>query len=186
MTTHSIPSRIAAIHYQRGFDIDSLFANLCSRLADDCLKLGGLLQISSGCVAGGVTSVNLVDLRTHKSFDIWEDRGTHASGCRLDEAGLLEAAQAIDAAIRDRVDLLVFNRFGRAESQGRGLVPYFADALEAEIAVLTSVREPYVEAWNQFHDGLAVEFETHLASVVAWATTSAQSSQEYFPQERLV
>ena len=49
-----------------------------------------------------------------------------ARGCRLDERGLLDAEPAIMAAIADRVDLLVINRFGRAESLGRGLLGCFA------------------------------------------------------------
>jgi len=185
METRMNASRLAAIHYEKGSDIDALLVDICRRLAGEGLRLGGLLQISSGGIGGCATSVHLVDLRTRSSFDIWEERGACARGCRLDETGLLEAAHVFDAAIKDRVDMIVFNRFGRAESLGRGLMPYFANAVEADIAVLTSVREPYVEAWRQFHGGLALELETHVASVVSWAVAAARSHMGSSPEEQL-
>lgn len=177
MDTDLNASRIAAIHFQRDFHIDGLLADLCRRLAGDGLKMGGLLQQSSGGAQGYPSSLHLVDLRSRATFDIWEYRGAHAQGCRLDEAGLLDAAHIIDKAIDDRVDLLVINRFGSAESLGRGLLPYFASALEADIAVLTSVREPYVDAWRQFHGGIASEFGTDPAALLAWARAKAPAPQ---------
>lgn len=164
MSTHSL----AAIHYERYFDIDELFIAACRQLAARGLRLGGIVQMSKGGVGGCATSVDLVDLRTGKAFDIWDDRGSCARGCRLDERGLSEAGKNLEKAIDDRVDLLVINRFGRAESLGRGLRRHFAQAMEADIPVLTSVREPYDVAWEEFHCGLAQKLQPNEDSVIAW------------------
>jgi nucleoside-triphosphatase THEP1 len=160
---------LAAITYARGFDIDRQLVDVCADLARDGLKLGGLLQVSTGERGGScATSVHVVDLRTGEPFDIWEDRGPCAKGCRLDEGGLALAEPVIARAISDRVDLLIINRFGRAESLGRGLRRCFESALEAGIPVLTSVREPYDTAWREFHGGLGVELGCEREAVRGW------------------
>jgi hypothetical protein len=162
----SLP-RLAAIHYTRGFDIDRLLIEACAELSARGVRLGGLLQISTGERGGNcAASVHVVDLRTRRSFDIWQDRGPCARGCRLDEGGLADAEVALREAISDRVDLLVVNRFGRAESLGRGLRPIFEEALGSGISVLTAVRRPYDQEWTRFSRGMAVDLPLKLASIV--------------------
>ena len=39
---------LAAIHYDKGFDIDNLLVEVCHELAENGVRLGGLLQISEG------------------------------------------------------------------------------------------------------------------------------------------
>jgi hypothetical protein len=90
----------------------------------------------------------------------------------LDERGLIAAAPAVDVAIAARVDLIIINRFGRAESRGAGLLPSLARAVAEGIPVLTAVREPYVDAWRQFHGGLATDLEPDIDAVVRWCRTT--------------
>jgi hypothetical protein len=149
--------------------LTALLVDVCKRLARRGVRLGGLLQISTGAKARCATTVHVVDLRTNAAFDIWEDRGACARGCRLDERGLAAASQAIDKAIADRVDLVVMNRFGRAESLGGGLLASLASAVAAEMPALTAVRAPYDVAWTKFHGGLAKELPADVVSVTAWA-----------------
>lgn len=160
---------LAAIHYQRGFDIDALVLATCARLRLAGVRVGGLLQTSAGDGACA-TSVQVVDLRSEKAFNIWQPRGPCARGCRLDERGLLDAEPALMSAIAERVHLLVINRFGRAESLGRGLVAVFAAAIEAGVPVLTAVRSPYDEAWGRFHGGLGELLPCEPQSVLAWCS----------------
>ena len=165
-----VPLRLAAISYARGFDIDRLLVAVCKQLSGEGVRLGGLLQISTGAGGGCATTVHVVDLRTNTAFDIWEERGACAKGCRLDERGLADAAVVIEQALADRVDLIVINRFGRAESLGRGLLECFASALLADVPVLTAVRASYDVAWSAFHGGLGMELPADRAAVTAWAS----------------
>ena len=146
---------LTAIKFQRGFNIDAQLTHVCTLLKDNGLTVGGLIQ-ENRC--GDVSGVQLVDIRSQQKFDIWENRGLHASGCRLDESGLLY----------DRVDLVVINRFGRAESEGQGLRDYIAQAVDAGIPVLTGVREPYIEAWQLFHGGMAHELLATDSTMENW------------------
>lgn len=172
-------SGLAAIHYPRGFDIDRLLIDVCAELSTRGVRLGGLLQISTGERGGNcAASVNVVDLRTRRSFDIWQDRGPCARGCRLDEAGLADAEVALREAISDRVDLLIVNRFGRAESLGRGLRPFFEEALAAGVSVLTAVRPPYDHDWNSFTSGMAITLNPASSAIIGWAMRCVRDTDE--------
>lgn len=165
-----VAPQIAAIHYPRGQDIDLLLDRICDDLTVQGARLGGLLQVIEGKHGGNcATSVKVFDLRTRKSFNIWEDRGACAKGCRLNERILMESSSVVEEAITDRVDLLIINRFGRAESEGRGLLDYFSKAALAGIPVLTAVRAPYDEAWRRYHEGSATELPFDHNAACSWA-----------------
>ena len=167
---------LAAIHYQRGFDIDELLFRSCAQLRSVGVRIGGVLQQSSGEQGQCASSVHVVDLRSGKTFNIWEDRGACAVGCRLDERGLVDAEPALMAALADGVDLLIINRFGRAESLGRGLLGCFAAAIEAGVAVLTAVRPPYDQAWYAYHGGSAPDLVPEIQEIIDWALASTTRS----------
>ena len=170
-------SPLAAIHYPKSFHIDWLLSQACSGLSRTGLELGGLLQLSTGGAGGCATSVHAIDLRSGEAFDIWEDRGVCSQGCRLDEQGLVLASAAIERAIEDKVDLIIVNRFGRAESLGRGLLDHVISALDAHIPVLTAVREPYDEAWARFHGGLAADLANNYAAICGWVQRNIRSKR---------
>jgi Protein of unknown function (DUF2478) len=150
--------RLAAVAYERGFDIDGLLSRICLDVRSRGLSVGGLLQSSFGGTGGCAESVVVTDLRSNSVIDIWDRRGKGARGCRLDENGLMEAEPILLAAIAERVDLLIINRFGRAESLGRGMLSIFSRAIDAGVPVLTAVRHPYDAAWHSFHGGMALNW----------------------------
>jgi hypothetical protein len=167
--TLEVPAPLAAICYPRGFDVDRLLVDVCAQAAAAGLQLGGLIQLATGERGGNcAATTHVVDLRTRAAFNIWEDRGACASGCRLDERGLADAEPVIMQAIVDRVDLLVINRFGRAESLGRGLRACFEAAIAADVPVLTAVREPYDVAWNEFHGGIGCGLPPDHVPIINW------------------
>lgn len=159
---------LVAIRYERGFDVDELLLRSCYALRLHGLRLGGVVQRSSGDRGQCATSIHVVDLRSGEAFDIGEARGACARGCRLDERGLIDAESTILASIAEGVDLLVINRFGRAESLGRGLAGCFAAAIDKGVPVLTAVRAPYEDAWGEFHDGLAQALPTDVGAILQW------------------
>jgi hypothetical protein len=174
---HEACAILAAIHYPRGFDVDALLLEVCDALRAHGLRPGGVVQRSSADGGGQcATSLHAVDLRSGAAFDIWEDRGACAHDCRLDERGLVDVEATVMAALAGGLDLLVVNRFGRAESLGRGLVACIVAALDAGVPVLTAVRAPYEDAWRAFHGGLARDLPTDAGRATEWATRAALRS----------
>jgi nucleoside-triphosphatase THEP1 len=159
---------LAAIRYERGTRINQILLEVVARLREEAAEIGGVLQEAERTDDGLCATLNVVDIRFGEKARITEDRGRNARGCKLDPRGLARIGPCIEDAIKADVDLLVINRFGRAESEGRGLLPYVCDAIGAGIPVLTAVREPYIAPWQAFHGGLATDLPPSAESVLAW------------------
>lgn len=157
---------LAAIVYDPDFSIDELVLATAHVLRSEGARLRGVVQENAG--SASCAAMTLVDLATGERFAISQHLGTEARGCRLDPRGLADVAARIDAAVNEDFDLLVLNKFGKAETEGNGLRSTFARAISVGKPVLSSVREPYLEAWSRFHGGLAADLPPRLETVVAW------------------
>ena len=159
---------IAAIHFTKGADIDELLLDIATTLAGTGVRIGGLVQLATGGLALQATSVEVIDLFSDGRYQIWEPRGRWAKGCRLDEDGLAAAETAVIRSIHAGIDLLLLNRFGRAESKGRGLIKCFSEGLAEGVPIITAVREPFDAAWTAFHGGLATALPMETGAVIDW------------------
>jgi hypothetical protein len=160
--------RLAAIGFQTGFRIDDFLRRVADRLRADRVSLGGTLQENTGGGAGLCSAMTLIDLASQRRFLISQDLGPESEGCRLDPHGLSEVGALLDRTLGQHVELLLLNRFGTAEAEGGGLRPVFVRAIDAGIPILTAVRPPYLEAWAEFHGGLAIDLSPDLDRVLAW------------------
>jgi nucleoside-triphosphatase THEP1 len=161
---------LAAIVYDPGFPIDELVLAIARNLRSEGVRLRGVVQENAGTTS--CAAMTLIDLATGERFSISQDLGAEALGCRLDPRGLADVATRVDAAAGGDFDLLILNKFGKAEAEGGGLRSALARAVAAGTPVLSSVREPYLEAWSRFHGGLAAKLPPRLDAVVVWCRCS--------------
>jgi nucleoside-triphosphatase THEP1 len=166
--SHDLAPVLGAIYYERDFDINSILRTVAKSLQVKGVKVGGVLQESEFRPNGCCAQLNIVDIRTGKTERITQDRGRESRGCKLDPRGLAAISHCITDAIDADVDLVIINKFGRAESEGDGLLSCIADALLAGVPILTTVREPYVAAWNLYHGGLAIELLPKIDAILQW------------------
>jgi uncharacterized protein DUF2478 len=160
--------RLAAVTYQAGFQIDNFLTRVADLLRAEHVGLAGVLQENTSAAAGICSEMAVVDLASQTRFRISQDLGSQAAGCRLDARGLADIAALLDRPPTSDVELLILNKFGRAEAEGGGLRPAFIRAIEAGIPVLTAVRTTYAEAWSKFHGRLAVDLAPDFDSVLRW------------------
>lgn len=170
--------RLAAIVYQAGFQIDEFLSRAADLLRGDNVKLGGALQENVRVTGRGCSTMTLVDLASQCRFRISQDLGSQTEGCRLDARGLSEIGAMLDRARIDNVEILVLNKFGKAEKEGGGLRSVFARAVETGIPVITAVRSPYAEAWSEFHGRLAIDLAPDLDAVLGWCRNSVRELRE--------
>jgi hypothetical protein len=88
-------------------------------------------------------------------------------GCRLD-GGVIEAIAAEVEARLPGADLLIVNKFGKLEAQGRGLCPAIALALEMGIPTLVGVNEMNAPHFLAFSDGVAAQVSADLGAILDW------------------
>ena len=166
--------RLAAIIYQAGFRIDDFLIRVANLLRADHIRLGGALQENAPGAADTCSAMTLVEVRSQSRFRISQDLGSQALGCRLDVRGLTEIGALLDRTPAHDVELLILNKFGKAEAEGGGLRSAFVRAMEAGIPVVTAVRTPYAEAWSQFHGRIAIDLTPDFGPVLAWCRDSVR------------
>lgn len=162
------PNRVAAILYRPQDDVDTLLADFAETLVRSGERIGGVVQRNIKDGGGCQVGMQAVDLMTGREVSICQPLGSGATACKLDAAGLAEAAVAVTRAIAADVDLVVINKFSKQEAAGEGLRDELADAIAAGIPVLTAVPEKCLDAWNDFTGGIGTSLLCERAAIDGW------------------
>ncbi|TDL78267.1 DUF2478 domain-containing protein [Palleronia sediminis] len=170
MTEHA---PLAAIRFETG-DIDGLLAGIAATLTGHGLRVRGVLQ-SRGAVGGEChcADMDLTTLGSGRCFRISQPLGNGSRGCRLHPGALAECSSFLETELRAGADLLILNRFGRGESEGRGFRDLIGTAIGLGVPVLTSVRPTYAEAWAAFGCGIACDLPMRRDAVLDWAQATS-------------
>ncbi len=176
MTT-TRPVQLAAVHYETGFPIDDFMMRLGELLRADGIRIGGAIQHNAAGAPDHCSAMALVDLSSGARMKISQDLGSQARGCRLDSGRLAEFGTLLGGKPERDAGLLIFNKFGKSESEGQGLLRNLVQAIESGLAVITAVRPPYDQAWRAFHEGLAVALPPDLDVARRWCHAAVAPSQ---------
>ncbi len=164
---------------QRGV-LDAMLLSIADRLDAEGLRLAGAVQenTSTGPDDGqdGRCDMNLRLLGAGRYICISQRLGAHARGCRLDPGALEEAAAAVERTLADRPHLLIVNKFGKAEMDGRGFRPVIAAALGEGIPVLTAVGRGGLPGFDSFVDGFGTALPFALDPVLDWCRAAVAQS----------
>ncbi len=159
---------IAAIYLEKG-DIDGFLGDVADTLRADGLRVYGALQ-SRGALVGEChcADMDLTTIGSNRVFRISQPLGAGSHGCRLHPGALAECSTFIEREMEQGADLLILNRFGRGESEGRGFRDLIAKALESEVPILTAVRPTYGHALAAFGADLACYLPMQRDAVFTW------------------
>ncbi len=160
--------KLAAVIYGPEDDVDSLLADCADAAARSGERIGGLVQRNVEVGANLSPAMQLIDLMTGRIIGISQPRGRNATGCRLDPAGLAEAASAVTRAIEEGVGLVIVNKFSKQEAAGQGLRGEIALAVGAGVPVLTAVPEKCLDAWSAFAGGESTTLACDDGAIAAW------------------
>lgn len=129
-------------------------------------RVAGLLNPLDG--EGRKIRERVCSLTDGREYEIMYRGDTTAGACLLNPQGLAAASEVMREALDAPPDILVFNKFGHAESEGSGLIDEYAQAVAQGIAVVSLLQEKYVPEWRAFTDQAGVELHD-LAGLAAWA-----------------
>ena len=149
-------------------DTDLVLAGLATTLAARGIRCRGVVQINSTRVDAGPCDMDVRVLPDGAVLRISQDLGPQARGCRLDPAALETAVGLVAASLATGADLLIINKFGKHEAEGRGFRDVIADALAQEIPVLVGLNALNRPAFAAFAEGLAVPLPCEPAALLAW------------------
>ena len=159
-------SDLAALVYNKHQDPDQILRDFAADLNGLGHRAVGLVQARQHCTDAPKLSATLV--HTGEELELFQKLGSCSTGCRLDVGRLLGAGQRIASAIDAGADLLVVNRFGRQEREGKGLSYLVERALSADIPVVIAVPSHRFADWIKFADGMSVKLPCHREALDAW------------------
>lgn len=169
MTIDSHPAPMLALVYGEGVLPDIRIETLAHHWRQQGLRLAGVVQHDIARPDRSRCDMQLELLETGERIALSEDRGAAARGCRMDHANLTHAALRVLRAVEGgEIDLLVINKFGKAESEGGGMREAIAVALEREIPVVIGVPMRNLDAWHAFADGFYLRVEGDVAVLDRW------------------
>ena len=157
---------LAAMVYERDQDPDRVLREFASDLNLRGHRAVGLVQTSHHCLDAPKLSAMLV--HTGEERQLYQNLGAGATGCRLDVGKLLDAGAHIAGAIKQGADLVIVNRFGRQECDGKGLLYLVERALSADIPVVIAVPSHRFADWIKFADGMSVKLPCDRTALEAW------------------
>lgn len=157
-----------AISPGRG-DVDLLMASLSEVLQADGLRVCGTVQVNSERPDDGPCDMDVKILPEGPVIRISQSLGKASRGCRLDPDALESAVGLVGARLAAGADVLIINKFGKHEAEGRGFRDLIAEAIGRDIPVLVGLNRLNAPAFQEFCGGLAVELPPHAADLAAWA-----------------
>jgi hypothetical protein len=164
---------IAALVYGEGQDPDAILRNFAADLSAHGHRAVGMVQAGQ-CADSSLSAVLLHNgeiLRLSQDFD------PAARGCRLDIARLQNAGQRIAEAIEQGADLVIINRFGKRERDGKGLGYLIDRAFELNLPVVIAVSDERFAEWAKFAEGMTVKLVHDRQALDAWWRGASMRSQ---------
>lgn len=159
--------KLAYVTLQGRGRTDALIAEVAALLAADGLRLAGTVQSNHERPDRRKCDMDLAVLPDGPIVRISEDRGDLARGCTLDSGALEQTVVAVQQRL-DGAEVLIVNKFGKREAEGKGLVPVIAEALERGIPVLIGVNGLNLAAFLVFAGEDVIALPTDAPSVAAW------------------
>jgi hypothetical protein len=157
---------LAALVYEQDQDPDGVLRRFASDLKACGYRVAGLVQTGHHCADAPRLSAMLV--HGGEQLQLFQDLGTCATGCRLDVGQLLDAGGKVASAIDQGADLVIVNRFGRQERQGKGLSFLVERALSADIPVVIAVPSHRFADWIRFAGGMSVKLRCERETLDTW------------------
>ncbi|MBV8925464.1 MAG: DUF2478 domain-containing protein [Bradyrhizobium sp.] len=155
---------LAALVYEDHQDPDAVLRDFADDLKAQGLRAVGMVQ--AGQCAD--SSLSALLLPSGEKLLLAQDFDPAARGCRLDLARLQNAAMRIAEALEAGADLLIVNRFGKRERDGKGLAFLIERALDADIAVVIAVSALSFPDWIRFAGGMSVKLACDRKALEAW------------------
>jgi len=94
----------------------------------------------------------------------------------LDPSALELAVGHTKESLANGADVLIINKFGKHEAQGRGFREVIAEALSQDIPVIVGLNQLNEEAFNDFTSQVAVSLPPTIESAVRWVRAAQTCS----------
>ena len=149
-------------------DANGLLYGLAETLAARGLRLAGTVQINSLRPDACKCDMDVKVLPDGPVIRISQDLGPQSQGCRLTPDTLEQAVAESTRMLATGADVLIVNKFGKQEAEGRGFRELIGEALARDIPVIVAVNALSRPAFETFADGLATALPGDAGPILDW------------------
>ncbi len=145
---------------------DALLADFVARLEAQGWPLAGTVQTNIDKVDSHHCYMDLRVLPDGPTFRISQDLGAGSKGCRLNPGALEQSVAEVEPRMAG-ARLLVINKFGKHEMEGRGFRPLIGEALAMGVPVLLGVNGLNLPLFLEFAGDMAEALPADAAAICA-------------------
>lgn len=160
--------RIAYVMAEGRGETDLLLLDVARAAQARGLRLCGTVQVNTNCGDDRPCDMDVKILPDGPVIRISQSLGPGARGCRLDPSALELAVAAAEAQLSEGCDLVIVNKFGKHEAEGRGFRNFIAEALARDVSVLVGVNALNAPRFAEFSGGVAIALTPELADIEGW------------------
>ncbi len=148
-------------------DADLLLSRFAQYLIASGLRVCGTVQINTERAKSHACDMDIQVLPDGPVLRISQALGAGSRGCRLDPAALETAVHAVSDRL-EGADVLIINKFGKMEAEGRGFRAVMAESVALGIPILTGLNGLNEAAFAQFADGYAQALAPEMGALCHW------------------
>jgi hypothetical protein len=171
---------VAALVYEKDQDPDAILRDFAADLNAHGHRAVGMVQVGQ-CADSSLAAVLV---HSGEKLLLAQDFDPRASGCRLDTDRLQNAGARIAGALEAGADIVIINRFGKRERDGKGLAYLIEHALDADVPVVIAVSSGHFAEWIKFAGGMSVKLACDRRALDAWWRKVSTKAPRATRQER--
>jgi nucleoside-triphosphatase THEP1 len=149
-------------------DIDLVLETFSKSLAAKGVKACGIVQINSNHAGSHRCDMDVCVLPDGPVIRISQSLGKEAKGCRLDPAALEAAVLEVETRLTRKPDILIINKFGKHEANGRGFRGPISTALSLNIPIVVGVNQLNLESFQEFCGEMADPVDSTVLALKTW------------------
>jgi len=146
--------------------LDTTLANVAHNLLSHGLRVSGVVQINTEREKDHKCDMDVKVLPTGPTICISQSLGSGSTGCRLNPDALEAAVELVSKDLEGGSDILLINKFGKHEAEGRGFRELIGTALAQDVPVLVGLNGLNKTAFQEFAGNLQTEVDAD--NVLNW------------------
>lgn len=149
-------------------DVDLVLKRFAEALMARGVAVAGVVQTNTDCGPAKACDMDVQVLPDGPVLRISQDLGPGSRGCRLDPEALERAVGLVGGRLAVDTGLLVVNKFGKQEAEGRGFREVIGAALAQDIPVVVGLNGLNRDAFEEFCGGMAEALTPELQALLDW------------------
>lgn len=155
-------------------DSDALLRHVAERLVQSGLQVCGVVQSNVRRPGARRCDMAVRALPDGPEIGISQGLGPKARGCQLDPDALERAVALTSRRLTDDTAVLILNKFGKHEAEGRGFRTVIAMALSLDVPVLLKVSPLTLQAFHQFSGCYADLLNPSPGRLIEWTMSHSR------------